>query len=103
MTYYDPRGDGPLDTGSRNLMFDEDALMYELVPRDFAGRDLILVSRSPRTSAIAPERPHDAAGRGAHPSSRGRRPRGALLPRVPGYRAPERPLPAPPRHDEADR
>lgn len=46
MAYYDPRGDGYVDTASRSVVFDEDALMYEFwfSPRDFAGRDLIVVS-----------------------------------------------------------
>jgi dolichol-phosphate mannosyltransferase len=46
MAYYDPRGDGYRDTASRNIVFDEDALMYEFwfSPRDFAGRDLLLVA-----------------------------------------------------------
>jgi dolichol-phosphate mannosyltransferase len=48
MTYYDPRGDGALDTASRHLFYDEDALMYErwFPPQDFVGRDLIVVARS---------------------------------------------------------
>jgi dolichol-phosphate mannosyltransferase len=46
MAYYDPRGDGPSDTASRSIVTDADALMYGFwfSPRDFAGRDLILVS-----------------------------------------------------------
>jgi len=48
MAYYDPRGDGASDTASRHLFYDEDALMYEFwfPPASFAGRDLVLVSRS---------------------------------------------------------
>jgi dolichol-phosphate mannosyltransferase len=46
MAYYDPRGDGHRDTASRNIVFDETALMYEFwfSPRDFVGRDLLLVA-----------------------------------------------------------
>jgi dolichol-phosphate mannosyltransferase len=46
MAYYDPRGDGHRDTASRNIVFGETALMYEFwfAPRDFAGRDLVLVA-----------------------------------------------------------
>jgi dolichol-phosphate mannosyltransferase len=47
MAFYDPRGDGALDTTSRHLFHDENALMYEYwFPREaFAGRDLIVVAR----------------------------------------------------------
>lgn len=48
MAFYDPRGDGPLDTAARNIVFDEPAHMYEFWfrPADFAGRDLLLVACS---------------------------------------------------------
>ena len=47
MAYYDPRGDGALDTASRHLFSDTDSVMYEFwYPRSaFEGRDLIAVAR----------------------------------------------------------
>jgi dolichol-phosphate mannosyltransferase len=47
MAYYDPRGDGALDTASRHLFGDTDSVMYEFwFPRSaFEGRDLIAVAR----------------------------------------------------------
>jgi dolichol-phosphate mannosyltransferase len=61
MAFYDPRGDGAVDTASRHLFYDENALMYEYwFPRAaFAGRDLIVVARrrneveDPRVAAAA--------------------------------------------------
>jgi dolichol-phosphate mannosyltransferase len=46
MAFYDPRGDGPRDTASRNIVTDADALMYGFwfAPQDFAGRHLIVVA-----------------------------------------------------------
>jgi dolichol-phosphate mannosyltransferase len=46
MAFYDPRGDGPIDTASRNIVTDADALMYGLwfSPHDFAGRNLVVVA-----------------------------------------------------------
>jgi dolichol-phosphate mannosyltransferase len=47
MAYYDPRGDGALDTASRHLFSDTDSVMYEFwYPRiAYEGRDLIAVAR----------------------------------------------------------
>lgn len=47
MAFYDPRGDGAVDTASRHLFVDDDALMYGFwFPRAaFDGRDLIVVGR----------------------------------------------------------
>jgi len=46
MAFYDPRGDGPRDTASRNIVMDADALMYGFwfAPQDFTGRHLIVVA-----------------------------------------------------------
>ena len=106
MTYYDPRGDGALDTASRHLFYDEDALMYErwFPPRDFVGRDLIVVARSSRqhrgSRACAPTRRD--WGRCARSSSSGTAlPRDASTPGLPTATArpndPRRPLPRPRR------
>ena len=94
MAYYDPRGDGAIDTASRHLFYDEDALMYEFwfPPAAFAGRDLVLVSRSrddvedPRIAAratrLGPVRTLEPVKHGA--------PSGRYYARVVyGYRAPK--------------
>lgn len=99
MTYYDPRGDGALDTASRHLFFDEDALMYErwFPHRAFDGRDLIVVSRSrgdvedpriaERAERLGPVRTIELSRHGY--------PAGRHYARVAyGYRAPARAAPA---------
>jgi dolichol-phosphate mannosyltransferase len=46
MAFYDPHGDGALDTAARNILFDEPAHMYEFwfAPEQLAGRHLVLVA-----------------------------------------------------------
>ena len=46
MAYYDPSGDGSRATAGRNIVVDDDALMYAFwfSPQDFAGRNLLVVS-----------------------------------------------------------
>lgn len=46
MAFYDPHGDGALDTAARNIVFDEPAHMYEFWfrPESLAGRHLVLVA-----------------------------------------------------------
>ncbi len=66
MAYYDPRGDGPKDTASRNVVLDADALMYEFwfAPKDFAGRNLVVVACD-RGAVEDPRLPAQAARIGA--------------------------------------
>jgi dolichol-phosphate mannosyltransferase len=100
MAYYDPRGDGALDTASRHLFFDETALMYEFwfPRRAFEGRDLIVVSRSPTdvedarvgsgATRLGPVRTLEVRKHGA--------PAGRFYARVVyGYRVPAMALPSP--------